>query len=248
MHLTPAQMAVIEVTIPVLNEEETLDKQVRTASAYLINELSDLGDLSLVIADNGSTDATSEIANKLASELPNVKAISVGERGVGRALKASWTQSSAEIVGYMDLDLATDLKHLRSALVPLIDNKADVVTGTRLASGSKVIGRPFVRAVTTRVFNFLLKIYMGANFSDGMCGFKFLRRENLAKIMDTGAQSNGWFFATEMLCCAQHLSLRTIDLPVTWTDDPNSKVKIGKLALEYIKAMQSLKKQLNSSK
>ena len=232
---------IIDITIPVLNEEETLERQVKKADSYIRNNLSDLGAIRLVIADNGSTDQTAEVAKKLATEAENIALISLPRAGVGLALKASWSQSKADIVGYMDLDLATDLDCLRPALEPLISGDVDVVSGSRLKRGSKVIGRSLKRAVISRAFNYLIRIYLGAKFSDGMCGFKFLQRNHLPAIIQDGAVSEGWFFSTELLACAQHLGLRLFDLPITWKDDPSSKVKIGKLTVEYISAMRRLR-------
>ena len=231
----------IDITIPVLNEEETLERQVKKADSYIRNNLSDLGTIRLVIADNGSADQTAGIAKKLAAEAESIALVSVPRPGVGLALKASWSQSKADIVGYMDLDLATDLDCLRLALEPLISGDVDVVTGSRLKRGSKVIGRSLKRAVISRAFNYLLRIYLGAKFSDGMCGFKFLQRNHLPAIIQDGAVSEGWFFATELLACSQHLGLRLFDLPITWRDDPNTKVQIGKLGFQYISAMRRLR-------
>lgn len=242
--MTPTAPLSIEITVPVLDEASTLDTQVRKIRAYIDTHLSDLGAITLVLADNGSKDATPQIAQRLQAELPGVRHLRLEQRGVGRALKASWNASAADVVGYMDLDLATDLKHLRSALTPLANNTADVVTGSRLAKGAVVRGRTLKREITSRVFNALVRVYFRTSFTDGMCGFKFLRREILPRIRSAGAESDGWFFATEVLTAADYLDLRVLDLPVEWTDDPNSKVKIARLSLEYLKAMQALKGRL----
>ena len=238
----------IEITIPILNEENTLAQQIKKTCAYIENNLKDIGSIRLILADNGSTDKTPEIARELEKILPGVEYLRLEQRGVGRALKASWTKSTADIVGYMDLDLATDLRHLRPALETLIENNAEVVTGSRLAKGAKVIGRKPIRNVTSFCFNYIVRLIFNTSFSDGMCGFKFLQRGTLEKLMDTGAKSDGWFFATEILVTADHLKYRVYDLPVIWTDDPNSKVKIIKLTIEYLKAMLSLRQRLNNSK
>jgi glycosyltransferase involved in cell wall biosynthesis len=226
----------IEITIPILNEEATLNAQVRKTRAFIDHKLSDLAPITLVLADNGSTDATSDIARKLESDLEGIRYLRLEERGVGRALKSSWGQSSAQIVGYMDLDLATNLRYLRPALEMLRADQADIVTGSRLAKGSQVIGRS--------LFNLLLRIVFRISFSDGMCGFKFLKRSSLDELRAAGAVSDGWFFATEILITAEYLGLRVGDLPVEWTDDPNSKVKIGKLVVEYLKAIKVLRRHL----
>lgn len=238
----------IEITIPILNEEATLDAQVRKARHFIENNLRDFAQITLVLADNGSTDATPDIARSLEQELTGIRYLRLEQRGVGRALKASWGQSKAEIVGYMDLDLATDLRYLRPALEKLSNDQADIVTGSRLAKGARVIGRSPLRNFTSRCFNLIVKKMFRIAFSDGMCGFKFLKRSCLENLRNAGAVSDGWFFATEILVTGEYLGYRVYDLAVEWTDDPNSKVKIGKLAIEYLKAMQVLRRRLPARK
>ena len=239
-------MNTVEITIPVLNEAHTLDRQIRHVDAFLKESLDHQFCISIIIGDNGSTDATEAIGRALASDLERVEYLQVGKRGVGLALHASWSRSQADIIGYMDLDLATNLRHLREALEPLAEDRADLVVGSRLLPGSKVVGRTAKRAIVSRVFNFMLKTYLGVKFSDGMCGFKFLQRTHYEKLRTLGARSDGWFFSTELLAGAEHLRLRLVELPVEWTDDPDTKAKIGPLAVEYIKAMRTLKAKLKS--
>lgn len=235
----------IEITIPVLNEEATLSEKIRKAHFFVKKNLQDIGSIKIIIADNGSTDKTSEIAQSLTKELNDVEYLRLEQRGVGLALKASWGRSCSDIVGYMDLDLATDLRHLRPALESIISKKFDLVSGSRLATGAKVIGRTPLRNFTSASFNHIIKFIFKTSFSDGMCGFKFMQRKILEEIISTGAKSDGWFFATEILIIGEYLKYKVMDLPVTWTDDPNSKVKIIKLAIEYLKAMFFLRKHLN---
>lgn len=233
-----------DVTIPVLNEEATLDRQVRILHDFLSTHFPAPGQWRIVIADNGSTDNTRHIAAALCDEFADIQLVKVPEKGVGLALKTSWSQSSADIVGYMDLDLATDLKHFIQAYNALATEGYDLVYGTRLHRKSRVVGRTLKREITSRVFNWMLKIYLGTRFSDGMCGFKWLRREHLPPLMNGGAVSNGWFFSTELLAIAEWKGLKMCELPVHWTDDTSgSKVDIPRLAQQYIKAMQVLKKR-----
>lgn len=231
-----------DVTIPVLNEEETLHRQVHILHAFLKDHFPEPWRWRIVIADNGSTDRTWEIANDLKSNLPEVQPLKVPRKGVGLALKTSWSQSDADIVGYMDLDLATDLKHFPQAIRALTDEGCDLVYGTRLHPQSKVIGRTLKREITSRAFNSILKLYLGVRFSDGMCGFKWLWRKHYPALHQAGAVSDGWFFSTELLTVAEWKGLKMCELPVEWTDDvSSSKVKILPLAMQYLKAMQVLK-------
>ena len=233
-----------DITIPVLNEEATLARQVRVLHTFLKNKFPDPGQWRIVIADNGSTDQTAHIAEVLCDDFPEVRLIRVPEKGVGLALKTSWTNSDADIVGYMDLDLATDLHHFIQAYHALATEGFDLVYGTRLHKGSKVIGRTLKREITSRVFNLMLKVYLGIRFSDGMCGFKWLLRRHVPSLMAGGAVSNGWFFSTELLTVAEWKGLNMCELPVKWTDDTtSSRVNIPGLARQYIRAMAVLKKR-----
>lgn len=188
------------------------------------------------------------IAQTLQQELEGVTYVNVPRKGVGLALKTSWSQSTADIVGYMDLDLATDLSHFLEAYQALTAQNMDIVYATRLHPKSQVIGRTPKREFTSRVFNFILKTYLGVQFSDGMCGFKWLRRSLVRPLMEGGAVSDGWFFSTELLTIAEWKGLKMYELPVKWTDDSDSRVKIIPLAKQYLKAMKILKGKKSKNK
>ncbi len=120
----------IEITIPVLNEQKLLEQNVMVLYQFLHKEFSPGLTWSIVIADNGSTDHTRQIGENLILNRPNIRYIRLEEKGVGLALQTSWAQSNAAIVGYMDLDLATDLDHLIEAMEADSDGY-DIVYATR---------------------------------------------------------------------------------------------------------------------
>ncbi len=230
----------IDITIPVLNEEKILKKNVLFLHYYLANEIPNIGDWQIIIADNGSSDETKAISIGLTHEYSEIKYLNVNKKGVGRALKASWTASKANYIGYMDLDLATDLKHMKQIL-PAFANNYDIVYGSRLLVDSKVSGRSLKREITSRCFNFVVRKYLKVKLTDGMCGFKFLRKEVFDKLYNSGANSDGWFFSTELIVTGEWNHYNLLELPIEWRDSDESHVKIVPLALEYIKAMRRLK-------
>lgn len=231
-----------DVTIPVLNEEATLAENVGILHDFLKSNFPTPNQWRIVIADNGSEDQTPVIGKQLDAQWEAVQYLQVPRRGVGLALKTSWGQSQADIVGYMDLDLATDLPHFLEAYRALTEEGADLVYGTRLHSESKVIGRSLKREIASRGFNWLLQTYLGTRFSDGMCGFKFLRREIYPKLYELGANNDGWFFSTELLIISEWQKMKLYELPVQWTDDAtSSQVRIIPLAKRYIKSMRAIK-------
>ena len=97
----------VDIVVPVRNEERDLACSVRRLVAYLRESFPFRA--RITIADNGSTDATWVIAGRLARELPGVRAVHMDLPGRGRALRAIWSQSEAEVLAYMDVDLSTDL-------------------------------------------------------------------------------------------------------------------------------------------
>src|SRR5689334_4945445 len=151
----------VDIVVPVRNEERDLAQSVRRLVAYLRESFPFRAQIT--IADNGSTDATWVIADRLARELPEVRAVHMELPGRGRALRAIWSQSEAEVLAYMDVDLSTDLNALLPLVAPLLSGHSDLAIGTRLARGSRVIRGP-KRELISRGYNLLLRTLMGGAF------------------------------------------------------------------------------------
>jgi glycosyltransferase involved in cell wall biosynthesis len=234
----------IEVVIPVLNEEETLENQIQKLVNYLQCRVSQEYSYQITIANNGSTDATLIIANSLAARFENVRVVTVDRRGVGLALKTAWQNSKCDYVGYLDLDFSTDLNHIRDVEIFLTEGN-ECVFGSRLLPQSKVSGRSIKRTLISIVFNSLIRIIFDSTTSDGMCGFKFIRKNQLTRILQNGAECDGWFFCTELAVVAQKVGCKIIEIPVKWQDDKNSKVQILSLAYEYILDIIAFKNRIS---
>ena len=172
-------LTTIDLVIPVHNEEKGLEESVRHLDGYLRTLPYST---TITIADNASTDGTWEIAERLATEITRVRAIHLEEKGRGRALKAAWSTSRAEVVGYMDVDLSTDLRALPPLLAPLLSGHSDVAIGSRLARGSRIERGP-KRDFLSKGYNLLLRGILSAEFTDAQCGFKALRRDVAEKLL-----------------------------------------------------------------
>src|SRR5438874_1022970 len=180
----------VDIVVPVRNEERDLAPSVRRLAGYLRERFP--FSARITIADNGSTDSTWAIAGQLARELPQVRAVRMELPGRGRALRAIWSQSDAEVLAYMDVDLSTDLNALLPLVAPLLSGHSDVAIGTRLARGSRVIRGP-KREVISRSYNLLLKVTLHNGFSDAQCGFKAVRTD-IARALLPMVEDNAWFF------------------------------------------------------
>ncbi|MEZ5123102.1 MAG: bifunctional glycosyltransferase family 2/GtrA family protein [Solirubrobacterales bacterium] len=226
----------VDIVIPVYNEEVALERSVRRLHHFLTDGFPFRW--RIVIADNASTDATPQIARRLAGELPQVRHLRVAEQGRGRALRAAWSRSPAAVVAYMDVDLSTDLRALLPLVAPLVSRHSELAIGTRLSRGARVVRGP-KRELISRGYNALLHAVLRARFSDAQCGFKALRtdvaRELLPEIRD-----DGWFFDTELLVLAQRRGMRISEVPVDWVDDPDSRVRIVATAWGDLKGVARL--------
>jgi glycosyltransferase involved in cell wall biosynthesis len=223
--LAPPQ---VEIVVPVHNEERSLALSVRRLHRFLTAEFPFCWQIT--IADNASTDITPDIAAELARTLPNVAWTRLERKGRGRALRAAWSASEAQVVCYMDVDLSTDLRALLPLVAPLLSGHSDVAIGTRLAHGARVVRGP-KRELISRAYNRLLHVALRARFSDAQCGFKAVRREVAADLLPT-VRDDSWFFDTELLVLAQRRGLRIHEVPVDWVDDPDSRVAILRTAFD----------------
>lgn len=228
--------ATVDVIIPVFNEEQDLAASVLRLDNFLARTFP--YDYRVVIADNASTDATFEIAQRLADRHDHLRAVHLDAKGRGRALRQVWLASDADVVAYMDVDLSTDLKALLPLVAPLISGHSDVAIGSRLTRGSRVVRGP-KREFISRSYNLILKASLGASFSDAQCGFKAMRRDVADQLLPL-IEDNNWFFDTELLVLAERAGLRIHEVPVDWVDDPGTTVDIVATALEDLKGVWRL--------
>ncbi|MBQ1119971.1 glycosyltransferase [Streptomyces sp. B15] len=244
-HHLPSQLrttTVLDVVVPVHNEETALGPCVRQLHTFLTRHFP--YGFRITIADNASRDRTQEVARELAQEFGDVMLVRLEEKGRGRALRTVWAASDAPVRAYMDVDLSTDLNALLPLVAPLISGHSDVATGTRLASGSRVVRGP-KREVLSRGYNLLLRGSLAARFSDAQCGFKAVRGEVADQLLPL-VQDNGWFFDTELLVLAERAGLRVHEVPVDWVDDPDSRVDILRTVTDDLKGVWRVGRALAS--
>jgi len=232
----PVSAPQVDIVVPVKDEERDLAPSVRRLCSFLRDEFP--FSARITIADNGSTDRTWAVATALSREFPAVSAVHMEQPGRGRALRAIWSGSNADVLAYMDVDLSTDLNALLPLVAPLLSGHSDVAIGTRLARGSRVVRGPR-REVISRGYNLLLRASLGAEFSDAQCGFKAIRREQARALLPL-TEDTGWFFDTELLVLAERAGLRIHEVPVDWIDDTDSRVDIVATALADLRGIARL--------
>ncbi|MGE7434994.1 glycosyltransferase [Kitasatospora sp. NPDC001175] len=223
----------VEVVVPVYNEEHTLERCVRRLHAYLGETFP--YPYRITIADNASVDGTWRVATALAGEIEQVEAVHLDLKGRGRALRQVWGASDADVVAYMDVDLSTGLEAFLPLVAPLLSGHSDLAIGSRLHRGSAVVRGP-KREFISRSYNVLLRATMAAKFSDAQCGFKAARTEVVKQLL-VEVEDDAWFFDTELLLLAERSGLRIHEVPVDWVDDPDSRVDIVRTVIDDLKGM-----------
>lgn len=224
----------VDVVIPCLDEVQVLRQSVET-TVRLFAEHPEF-EWRLIIADNGSTDGTTELATRLTEEYPQVAAIFLPVRGRGLALKQAWLDSDSDIVAYMDVDLSTDIRHLPVLIGMVASGSCDIAIGSRLARGSRT-KRSIKRETTSRGYVAMIRAtFPRLRITDAQCGFKALNRKAVTELVPL-IENNMWFFDTEMLILAHKHGYTIRELPVRWVEDPDTKVKILKTAVEDIRGL-----------
>ena len=235
----------INLLFPVLNERLRLRNGIEKSMEYLRENVTI--PYSLTILDNGSDDETPEIGRELEEKYPEVTYVRVGERGVGVAFRKGIELNESDIVGYMGIDLSTDLKYLGKT-IELFQTWAELqyVNGTRFSKESDTKGRKWYRKITSMGLVFLLKTIFHMTASDALCGFTFLRKEEAEQLVRESSNDNGWFYTVEFLIRAERDGMVIYDMPVEWQEDYNTTVKVWKTIKNYLVQIHRLRKALKS--
>ena len=232
-------MASVDLVIPCYNEAHVLAGSVERTLAFL--EEHPEHQWRIVIADNASTDRTLELARDLEASHPGrVVALHVPVKGRGLALRNAWLTSDADVCAYMDVDLSTDLQQLPALIGPLADGRADLSLGTRLHRDSQT-ERGWRRELISRIYVQILRRFGGLRVSDAQCGFKAIRTE-VARALLPVVEDTGFFFDSELLIVAQDNGFRLAEVPVKWTDDPDSRVNVWRTAVADLRGLWRLRR------
>jgi dolichyl-phosphate beta-glucosyltransferase len=206
----------VEVVIPAYNEEQRLPETLRrTADLLAARPWASR----IVVVDNGSVDATAEVGS---ADLAGVDVCVIGcaRPGKGAAVRRGLLTSSAEIVGFMDADLATPIGTL-DRVVEEIRDGADVVIGSRYLPDSEFTTEPSpTRKAGTAAFRQISRRLV-PNIADTQCGFKFFRRDVVADVLRR-AETDGFTFDLEVLALSARLGHDIREVPVRWTAQPGS--------------------------
>lgn len=219
----PGRLPKVTVVLPAHNEAGNLKRAIKETEDFLFKICQDF---EIIIAEDGSTDGTDDIAKGIANSNHRVRWMHHDERlGRGRALSDAFRESEGSILVYMDVDLSTDIRFLEPLIGAIIEGY-DVATGSR-AHPLSIVHRSLKRTITSLVYNSLVKLLLGSKIRDHQCGFKAFNRESLFKLLDK-ARTKHWFWDTEILVLAELMRLKIKEIPIIWRAGEKTKVNLLK--------------------
>jgi glycosyltransferase involved in cell wall biosynthesis len=229
---------VLSVVFPAHNEEPYLEAAVRAVADGLASRGLE-GEIFVV--ENGSTDGTAALAERLTHELPAVHAISLGKADYGAALRAGFLAAHGDVVVNFDVDYY-DLAFLDAALALLDrDGGPAIVVGSKRATGA-VDARAWPRRLVTTVFSVILRRGFGLRVSDTH-GMKAMRRAPLVPLART-CVLDAELFDTELIIRAERAGLVTAEVPVTTVETRPARTPITRRIPRAITGLVRLRRAL----
>ena len=221
----------LSLILPVYNEARRLKTGLKLAFNYLKRQSYSW---EIIIVDDGSTDTStfnSPSTLKLIRTARNF--------GKGHAIRVGVDAAVGDYIVFSDIDFSVPITYLPQFLSAL--EESDMAIGSRRLSESRIIKhQSLLRESLGRGFTKLSNLLLGLNQTDLTCGFKVFRRQS-AKALFSRQHLNGWAFDSEILLLAKKLNYRVTEIPVSWHNDPHTKVKLIKdlsaslLSLVYIR-------------
>jgi glycosyltransferase involved in cell wall biosynthesis len=224
----------ISVIMPAHNEQGYLEPAVKAVVSGLAGRPLDF---EVVVAENGSTDATHADAEELARTYPEVKVLHWPVADYGLALRHGFLAAAGEVVVNFDVDLV-DIGFLERALDALDDSSVAVVIGSKRAAGAND-ERRLARRVVTAVYSYVLRRGFGLSVSDTH-GLKALRREPLLPVVER-CRFGGDLFDTELVLRAERLGLKVVEIPVSVADTRPSRTAISRRIVRSLRGLAALR-------
>lgn len=214
----------VDVVVPAHNEQAligtSVERLVELSSGWATQSR-------IVVVDSASSDRTWADARDLAHRWPVVEAMRVELPGRGRALRAAWSCSTADVLAYSDADLSADPQMLRTLVGTVVDG-ADVVVASRLARGA-VVDRGAKRELLSRGYAGLLAWLAAPPFRDAQCGLKACRGAAIRELLPL-VRDEQWFFDSELLLLAWSRGYSVIEVPIRWNERVESTVDVHRAA------------------
>ncbi|MCG3136102.1 MAG: Undecaprenyl-phosphate 4-deoxy-4-formamido-L-arabinose transferase [Planctomycetes bacterium] len=212
----------LSVVIPAYNESRRLPPTLAAVRAWAESKPFAA---EVVIVDDGSSDGTADVARAALAGIEHRVLVHERNRGKGAGIRTGMCAARGEFVLFSDADLSTPIEEADRFLEEHAKG-APVVIGTRKSAGANVLRRQHpVRENMGKVFTWLSNRLVCRGISDFTCGFKSFRADACARIFPY-QREDGWAYDSEILYLAQARGFPVKELPVRWTNDPSTRVRL----------------------
>jgi glycosyltransferase AglD len=218
------------LVIPVYNEERFIEQSVTDLQRYILEEplLRKKYNFSILLAEDGSTDATLNILLGLSTRYDNIVIRHYSDKlGRGKAIKNAWNSADADIYAYFDADMPVKLTHLSTLIESCSNQEYDLVTGSRYVEGS-IVNRPPLRNIVSKAYNLLVRFLFKTGIKDHQCGFKAVKRK-MRDLIIRQSVFDDWFWDTEMFVIARRNGLCVLEFPVKWEETRTKRTCVRRL-------------------
>lgn len=239
-------MKYLSVVIPAYNEAHRIGPTLQDISNFLclIEDESEI-----IIVNDGSTDNTEQLVRRFMSGLDDMRrfktqVILINEkqnRGKGAALRKGMLEANAKYVVFTDADNSTHIREFNK-LIEYVKTTYDIAIGSRSLPGSNIIKKQsWVRQTMGKIFNRIVKLSTLEGFIDTQCGFKLFRRD-AARTIFSETRINGFACDVEILYIAKKKSYKIIEVPVTWENHPESRVRLFSSSYRMLRDVLKIRK------
>ncbi len=221
----------LSVVIPMYNESHRLRRSLPGLVSYFQKQHYSY---EIVVVDDGSTDDTAALARELLAPIKHFRVIRKNpNRGKGHAVKTGMLAARGRYVLFCDADLSTPPSEIEK-FWPWLEQGYDVVIGSRKMPGANIVRhQPFWRENLGKVFTWLTDLIATRNISDVTCGFKCFTHQAAQQLFSRSV-INDWSFDAEVLFIAQRHGLKIKEVPVTWRDEPGTRVRVVRDAVRAL--------------
>ena len=230
----------ISVIVPAYNEQKRIKKTLEAINDYFMNKPMTR---QIIVVDDGSSDNTVGVVENLGKEINNLSVITYNpNRGKGYAVKTGVEASHGEYILFTDADNSTPVEEFEK-FYPLLKNNK-VVIGSRYMTGSNiVVTQPWYRVLLGRFANTLIQVFILDGVRDTQCGFKAFQHEAAREIFSR-VKINRFGFDIEILAIARLLNFTVREIPVSWYNSGESRVRPVKDALKTFRELIYIKLNL----
>lgn len=222
-------MEKISIIIPAYNEEKRIEETLEQNLKFFKNlKKNKILDFEIIVVVNGSKDKTIEIVKDFANKNKELKYLNLKRGAKGYAVIEGFKEalkSDSNLIGFKDADMATKPEAFYE-LIKKIGN-ADGIIASRYLSGAIINPKPtFERIFASRIFNLMIRIFLGLKFRDTQCGAKLFKRNALEKTIPKLTFSQ-LAFDVDILYTMRKLGFEIKEIPTTWSDEGYSKVNFA---------------------